>query len=194
MYPKRNNVFDVISLFRTDYRKRFYLREISRLTKMPLKTAQNVLATLEKETLLRSSLEGKNKYFALNLENVQAKSMLLQAEIYQTIRFLEHYGFFKTFLKAINTNLLIVVFGSYAKMTSTKDSDVDILIVQEPSTKQVQAFQLLPVNIHKVAMQQGTLVKAIRQNEPLIKEIEESHVILNNHSLYVNLMWDHYAR
>ena len=37
MYHYRNNELEIISLFRGDYKARFYLREISKLSKLPLK-------------------------------------------------------------------------------------------------------------------------------------------------------------
>ena len=79
MYQKRNKELDVISLFRGSYKARFYLREISKLSKLPLKTCQNVLNGLEKDKILKSKVEGKNKYFFLNLENIKTKSYLLQS-------------------------------------------------------------------------------------------------------------------
>ena len=76
MYQNRNNQLKIISLFRGDYHARFYLREISKLLKIPLKTCQNVLAFLEKIKVLKSKTEGKNKYFSLNLENIKTKLYL----------------------------------------------------------------------------------------------------------------------
>ncbi len=48
MYLNRNNELEVISLFRGNYKTRFYLRETSKLSKLPLKTCQNALLLLEK--------------------------------------------------------------------------------------------------------------------------------------------------
>ena len=41
-------------------------------------------------------------------------------------------------------------------------------------------------------MPEKTFFKAIDKQEDLIKEIEENHIILNNHSFYVNVMWGYY--
>src|SRR3989338_4922729 len=131
MYPNRNNELEVVSLFRGGYNARFYLREISKLSKLPLKTCQNALSNLEKAKVLKSKREGKNKYFSLNLENIKTKSYLQQAEICQTDRFVEKYPQFKIFLKSLETNASIIVFGSFAKFTADQDSDLDLLVVSE---------------------------------------------------------------
>jgi len=192
MYPNRNNELEIISLFRKNYKTRFYLREISKLSKLPLKTCQNTLKNLEEFKVLKSKIEGKNKYFSLNLENIKAKSYLLQSEIYQTDIFIEKYPQFKVFLKSLKTTVAIIVFGSFAKYTANKDSDVDILII---SKKEISLpFHVLPFKPHQMTMTEKTFLKAVDQQENVIKEIEENHIILNNHSYYVNIMWEYYGK
>ncbi len=192
MYPNRNNELEIISLFRKNYKARFYLREINKLARLPLKTCQNVLTALEKTKILRSKIEGKNKYFSLNLENIKTKSYLLQAEIYKTDIFIEKYPQFKIFLKSLKTNVLIIVFGSFAKFTADKNSDLDLLIISEKKLN--LPFHLLPFNPHQINLTEETFLKSLKEQEDLIKEIEENHIILNNHSFYVNTIWDHDGR
>jgi len=192
MYQNRNNELEVISLFRHNYKARFYLREISKLSKLPLKTCQNTLTKLEKAKILKSKIEGKNKYFLLNLENIKTKSYLQQAEIYQTDIFIEKYPAFKMFLKSLKITAPIIVFGSFAKFTADKNSDLDILVISDRELK--LPFHLLPFKPHQIIMTEKTFLKALNQQENLIKEIEDNHIILNNHSFYVNVMWEYYER
>lgn len=191
MYQKRNKELDIIALYSGDYRARFYLRQISKLAKLPLKTCQNVLINLEKERILKSNVEGKNKYFILNLDNIQTKSYLLKSEINKTDIFLEKYPGFKIFLKSINTNALIIIFGSFAKLKSDKNSDLDLFVVSEKEQK--LPFHLLPYKVHRINLSEESFKKAISEKEAIIKEIEENHIILNNHSSYVNIMWEYYG-
>ena len=191
MYHKRNIELEVIALYRGNYKERFYLREISKLARLPLKTTQNALLHLEKSRILKGKLEGKNKYFALNLENIQAKLFLLQAEIYKTNLFLETYPMFKTFLKSTSTQAPIIVFGSFAKFKPNKDSDIDLFIISD--NEKELPFHLLPHKIHKVCISETSFLKSFKEQETLIKEIEKSHIILNNHSFYVNLLWSKYG-
>jgi len=192
MYQNRNNELKIVSLFRGNYQARFYLREISRLSKIPLKTCQNLLAYLEKIKVFKSKTEGKNKYFSLNLQNMKTKSFLLQAEIYQTDIFIERYSQFKIFLKSLKTTIPIIVFGSFAKFTADKNSDLDIVIISEKKLE--LPFHLLPFKPHQINLTEKTFLKALKEQENLIKEIEENHIILNNHSFYVNIMWEQYGK
>lgn len=192
MYLNRNNKLEVISLFRGDYKARFYLRKISKLSKLPLKTCQNALLLLEKTNILKSKIEGKNKYFSLNLENIKTKLYLQQAEIYQTDLFIEKYSQFKMFLKSLKITNPLIMFGSFAKFTADKNSDLDLLIISDKELK--LPFHLLPVEPHQINMSEKTFLKAIDQQEDLIKGIEENHIILNNHSFYINIMWGYYGK
>jgi len=192
MYQKRNKELEIIALYGDNYKSEFYLRQISKLAKLPLKTAQNVLFNLEKNKVLKSKIDGKNKYFSLNLDNIQTKSYLLQSEIYKTDLFLENYPQFKTFLKSLNTNVPIIVFGSFAKFKADKESDLDLFVISEKGQK--LPFHLIPYKVHQVNLSEDSFVKALIEKEALLKEIEENHIILNNHSFYINAMWDYYGK
>jgi len=192
MYQKRNKWLEVIALYTGNYKAEFYLRQIAKLAKLPVKTCQNFLSQLEKDKILKGKIEGKNKYFSLNLDNIQTKPYLLQAEIHKTDLFLENYPQIKTFLKSFNTNIPIIVFGSFAKLKANKDSDIDLFIVSEKGQK--LPFHLLPYKVHQVNLSENSFMKSLKEQEVIIKEIEENHVILNNHSFYVNMMWGYYAK
>ena len=187
MYIKRNNELDIINLYLGDYRREFYLREISRLSKIPLKTTQNFLSNLEKKGIIRGAVRGKNRYFQLNLDNIQTKFCLLESEIRKTILFLDKYPLFKTFLKDVKVEDMLVVFGSFAKSKADKDSDLDLLKAGGGNIP----LHLLPYKVHKIGMSENSFLKSMDEN--LIKEVQEDHVILNNHSLFVNSMWRHHG-
>src|SRR3989344_4405974 len=191
MYQKRNKELDVVSLYSGDYKSRFYLRHISKLAKLPLKTCQNVLVNLEKEKILKSKIEGKNKYFSLNLDNIHVKSYLLRAEIHKTEFFLEKYTEFKTFLKSVNTTSVLIIFGSFANFKADKNSDLDLFIIS--NKKENLPFHLLPYKFHQNNLREESFRKAINGKETLIKEIEENHIILNNPSSYVNIILEYHG-
>ncbi len=193
MYHKRNNELEVMMLYLLGYDKQYYLREISKLTKIPLKTVQTILNILEKMSILKSKTIGKNKYFRLNLDNIQTKHYLLQAEIYKTCLFVDKYPIFNTFMKKINLNEAIILFGSFAKFSANKDSDLDMLVISNAGQVTLP-MHLLPYKLHEINMSEVTFMKSIEKQDALLKEIEENHVILNGHSFYVNTMWGYYGR
>ena len=192
MYQKRNNIFSILSLYLADYNRQFYLREISRLSRIPLKTTQNLMSHLEKEKVIKNEISGKNKYFRLNLDNIKTKFYMLQSEVHKSLLFIEKYQVFKTFLKEIKTNPTLVVFGSFAKFNPEKDSDLDILAVSKERVN--LPSHLLPYKIHQISISEDDFVKAVESRESLAKEIQQNHIILNNHSNYVDIMWRYYEK
>ncbi len=191
MYQKRNKELGILALYLGDYTKQFYLREIIKLTKIPLKTTQDLLSKLEKSKILRSVTRGKNKYFMLNLDNIKTRFYLLQSEIYKTMLFLDKYPLFKTFVKELNPNTSLIVFGSFAKFVAKSSSDVDILVISTPKGNFDIPSHLLPYKIHKIDL---TYEQFFGGDGTLLKEVAENHVVLNDHSFYVNYMWRKYAK
>lgn len=191
MYQKRNKELTILNLYLKDFQAEYYLREISKITKIPLKTTQDCLKLLENKGILRSSMHGKNRYFSLNLYNIITKYHLMMAEIYNTELFIDKYPLIKLFLKEIYNDTPLIVFGSYAKFQARKDSDFDLLIIG----KKIEIpSHVLPYKLHRIEISPSSLKKLLKQQETFIKEVEQSHVIINNHSYYINMMWDFYAR
>ncbi|MFH1228986.1 MAG: nucleotidyltransferase domain-containing protein, partial [Candidatus Aenigmatarchaeota archaeon] len=146
MYKNAYNELDVISLYLGNYGGRFYLREISEQSKLPLRTTQIALSNLEDAGIVRSLVHGRNKYFILNPSNPATKLYLLQAEIIRTIAFLEKYPSFRMFLEGLG-DAPIILFGSFAKFSAGKDSDADMIIVSE---KEKIPTHLLPCEKEKL--------------------------------------------
>lgn len=192
MYQKIYNELEILTLYTKGYRKQYYLREISKLTKLPLRTVQNTISFLEKKRILKARKSGRNLYFSLNLDNIQTKFHLIQAEIYKTIYFLEKYPLAKVFLKGVKENNVLIVFGSFARLEADEDSDFDLLVIADE--KENLPYHLMHYKVHEIRLPEKLFSKSLENQETLIKEIEENHVIINNHSYYVNKLWKFYGK
>ena len=195
MYQIGNKELAVLSLYISEYTRKYYVREISKLASLALKTTQRTLQSLEKARILISEIHGKNKYFRLNLSNIETKYLLVQAEIYRTRFFLEKYPVFKTFLKELDVGHFLqplILFGSFASLSSNKNSDIDLLTIGAKG-KELPAH-LLPHKIHEILLKTRDFIEAIEKGETLIKKIQENHVILTQHSAVVDMIWGKYAK
>lgn len=192
MYKREYNKERIIALYTGDYKHELYLREISRLANMPLKTTQNTLQALEKTNIIKSDVHGRNKYFHLNRENIHTKLLLVNAELYKTAQFLEKYPPFKVFLKEYNVTTPLLVFGSYAKGTARKESDLDLLMIA-PKNQQLPSH-FLPYKLHIIYLAEEQVHLAMEKREALMQEVQEHHIVLNNHSFFVNMFWSYYGR
>lgn len=172
---------------------RFHLREISRISGLPAETTARELRSLEHERVLLSRLEGRNKYFTLNLNLYRTKMYIIEAEINRTLEFLAKYPLFNTFIKSMPLfNGAVTLFGSFARAEPTKTSDVDLLVIADNDIS--LPLELLPKSPHKITISQSDFLKAIDNPEPLIREIAHNHIILYNHSYFVEAMWRYYGK
>ena len=193
MYQNKYNNLRILELYSKDYTKKIYLREISKLSNLPLRNVQVILDRLEKEKVLKTQFSGRNKYFYLNLESIETKYLILKSEIYKTIIFIKGYPQFNAFLKEVkNIESCIIVFGSFAQLVADKNSDMDILIISNKKTD--LPYHLIPNKIHEINLSKKNFIKLIEKEDIFIKKIQEKHVILNNHSFFVNIFWRKYAK
>lgn len=186
MYQKRDKI---LRIYLRNFKVRYYLREVSKLTGLPLRTTQRLLTKLEEEKVMKSERVGKNKYYFLNLGNIRTKLHILISEISKTIDFLSRYKVFNLFLKE-KINACLIVFGSFAEFKPEKTSDLDLLIIGDKNLP----YHLLPYKVHKINLTEKQFEKALMKKEPLMKEILKKHIILTKHSYFVDKLWDYYEK
>ena len=77
-------------------------------------------------------------------------------------------------------------------MKADKNSDLDVLVI----SKEEQRFPnyLLSYKIHQINLSEDSFKRGLFEKEIIIKEIEENHIILNNPSSYINIVWEHYGK
>lgn len=106
---------------------RFYVREIQRKTGEDIKNIHQELQNLEGIGLLRSEVQGNQKYYSVD-ENFFLYAEL-KAIIFKTTGVL---GLLKEALNKLKGVDVAFIYGSYAQGTESKNSDVDIFIIGDP--------------------------------------------------------------
>ncbi|MDE1814617.1 MAG: nucleotidyltransferase domain-containing protein, partial [Thaumarchaeota archaeon] len=132
-YNINQTTLKILGLYLNDYKKSLHLREISRETEIDVKAIQLQLKKLEKINVLSSVIRGRNKDYHLNLNNVTTKYYLVMAEVFISIIYLKKNFLIKKIVDEIENKIHepIILFGSFAKGTYTKDSDVDVFIISD---------------------------------------------------------------
>src|SRR3989344_8258910 len=114
---------------------------IAKKKKLNQKTTANYLYALEKEGILKSKVQGKNKNYFLNLDNKEVvKNYILTVEHIRTLEFYKKNLIVKEISEKINEHIngSAIIFGSYAKGIQKKDSDLDILIIGKCNEKEIE--------------------------------------------------------
>ena len=146
-------------------------RELSKELDVSLTNIQTSLSNLKELNIVDYRIEGKNHIYFIK-KNLKSKSMILNAENYKLIELLAKHPklepIFEDILKK-SEDSIIILFGSYAKGTETKDSDIDIFV----NTQDTKLKKEIEDVYHKINVKMGDLIP----NNPLINEIIKNHII-----------------
>ncbi len=181
-----NNILEILESFSGDYNKKIYGRDIAKKLKMNQKTVSNILNNLEREHILKFSIEGKNKYYYLNNIHPSNKEIIKLIEINRKMKFIEKYKRFNDLFNKLESRNegVLVIFGSYANFSANEKSDLDVLIVgKHQEIKDLEELYNLKINIIKIDK------KKFSKEDILIKEIIKNHVILKGVEGFIELIW-----
>ena len=164
-------------------KKEMHGRELVKELKTSLTRVQSTLNELRSINVLDYKIEGKNHiYFIKN--NLTSKSFILNSENYKLAKILSKHQtlepIFQDIIQKSKCNL-IILFGSYAKGNSKKDSDIDIYIeTTNPKIKEEvqKIYDLISVKIGEFNSK-DLLIKEIIKNHAIIKGGEEYYEKIN---------------
>ncbi len=192
-YNVNQTTLKILQLYSGEYGKRLHLREIARAVGVDVKAVQLQLRNLEENNVLRSELRGRNKDFSLNPENPMTMYHMVLAEVYTSIRLMEtSYP-----IKRVAGELLgkvrgiVAVFGSYAKAVEDEESDIDILVIGDDLPVELTDLNDVigrEVNIRHISTE--SFSTGIKNRDPLIVEVESSHVLLSGFDDFCEAMWN----
>ncbi|UCE37351.1 MAG: nucleotidyltransferase domain-containing protein [Thermoplasmata archaeon] len=184
------NIFKVFSLFVGDYQNEIYGREAARELNMNQKTVSNVLLRLEKENILRSKTEGRNKVYRLNLSNPALMHILSMVEEEKAVRFREESGLGRDLIDEIikSRSPLVIIFGSYADGTQKKNSDVDVLALSpfDADLSDVQKFYKIKASVKEYTEEEFR--EALKSGDFLITEVMRKHIVLVGSDIFVKIV------
>lgn len=197
-YNINQTTLKILGLYLDDYKKSLHLREISRETEIDVKAIQLQLKKLEKINVLSSIIRGRNKDYQLNLNNVTTKYYLVMAETFTSIIYLKRHFLIKKIVEEIENKVHdpLILFGSFAKETYTKDSDVDVFMISDKKINTnsiIAATHMVGRKISLKSTSRQQFLEGLRNNDPLIKEIVSNHIVLKGADQFSDIMWCHHA-
>jgi predicted nucleotidyltransferase len=156
----------VLSLFITNPKNRFYLREIIKLTHAPHRAVQRELKKLESTGLLLKDVEGNRLYFQINSKHFifpELKNLVLK-----TVGFGDAL---KSSLLKEEEIEVAFIYGSYAENKETAKSDIDLFVIGKISGKKLQGL------IKKTARTYGRPINPVIYSSTEFKAKKNSHFI-----------------
>ena len=197
-YNINQTTLKILGLYLDDYKKSLHLREISRETKIDVKAIQLQLKKLEKINVLSSIIRGRNKDYRLNLNNITTKYYLIMAEIFISIIYLKRNFLIKKIVEEIENKIHdpLILFGSFANGTYTKESDIDIFIISDKKINTsliIEATSMIGREISLKSASRQQFLEGLRNNDPFIKEVVSNHIILKGADEFSDILWCHHA-
>ncbi|MEK6918082.1 MAG: nucleotidyltransferase domain-containing protein [Nanoarchaeota archaeon] len=192
MYNKINiteNNLHVLSLFTNGFDREYYIRDVGRLLKISPRTAQLILEDLENKGIAESKTRGKIKLYSLKV-NELSRRYLTFVEQYKSIAFMERNLLVKEVVEKIIPFVegIGIIFGSYAKGTSDKESDLDLFIAGNYKKEEIKKVSRnLGIEISIKCYPLKTFEKNVNR-DILLKEIAENHIVFLNVELFVQMM------
>lgn len=159
--------------------------EIARNKQLNQKSTSLILDELEKQLILKSEMQGKNKLFHLNKENTETiKHFLCAIEHLRTILFYEKNTKIKLIIEKINHYIegTATIFGSYAKDKQKETSDLDILIIGKHNIEEISKISKT-YNIDISVKEQKKFEK-----NTLTKEVIKNHIVIKNTEEFIKLI------
>lgn len=154
--------------------------QIAKKHNLNQKSVYLFMEELEKEGILTSEMQGKNKLYHLNKSNGElVKQFLCSVEHLRTIYFYQKNPSIKLIIQKILPHItgMAAIFGSYAKNTQKETSDLDIFIAGNYDEKEIASISStfsVDINIkHQKSLKEDTLTKEIKKNHILIKNTEQ---------------------
>ena len=177
-----NNKIQVFEEFLRDFNLKLTGSFIAKKKKLNQKTVSNYLNRLEKEHILKSKTQGKNKLYSLNLDNKEiVKNFIIAVEHLRTINFYKKHILIKEIVEKIQPLIkgTAVIFGSYAKNIQKQDSDLDILIIGKCNEKDIDNIS----KTYKIEINLKIYLKL--EKDILTKEVIKNHIIIKNTEQFI---------
>ena len=135
---RRETALKILGLFRNELDSGFTILQISHKLKIGYRPAYNHIGELQKEGIITVKNVGRAKECSLNLGNPKSHYFLQEVDFLRKEYIYKNNPKLKSILENITSKLTnqftaelhcLILFGSYAKRTATKTSDVDLLFI-----------------------------------------------------------------
>jgi predicted nucleotidyltransferase len=179
---KRN----LLKLFLTNPERRFYTREVAKITGESLNAVRRELGYLEKAGLIKSHKEGNLKYFEV------VKEFLFYAELKKIIYSTVALGdYLRNRLKGSESIELAFIYGSVARNEEMVKSDVDLFVMGEIEEEELHGLasdieKEISREINYVLMTKKEFNDRRNRDEPFLKRImgEKKLMLKGNPDVY----------
>ncbi len=183
-----NSDIEILKLLLDKKEERFTIRKIAQSLEINYRIAYEHVTSLEKDGLLKITKTGNSKICQFS---GKFDSRVFEAEYSRRIGVLRNKDFLilHNRLAELKFPFIALLFGSHAKGTVGKYSDIDILAIGGDEKEINAAISLLPDKIHMTTVSYESFISMARSREfTVVSEALKSNIILIGIEEYYRLM------
>lgn len=162
--------------------KKYTMHGLSMELKIPYASFYRTINSI-KDLLIIEEV-GKSKLITINKQNKVVKAHLAVSSDEERKDYIKKYPIVWKIYQELNTEDIVVLFGSYAANTQTKKSDIDLLIINNDSKKSISfsKYELLfRIKINPIFVTKKEFKLMLKdKGENIGKQALCNHIILNN--------------
>ena len=183
------NYYTYLGVYGDDLHKRVGLGEFERQFKRPHQTVKAHLQGFVDARILTLEKRGRFSAYSLNLKNPLLREYLTMCEKERLLSFLGRRPEFKRLYETLSPHFRasrLLVFGSAATTEDYRDIDLLVISKDRAIRTAIDHFaKTYQIDIHVVQTDEAHLTHSF------IAELRKSHVILNQHDYFIEVMYAH---
>lgn len=177
-----DNSLKILGYLGRNLHKSFTMHELSLKLNIPYASFYRTVKKMH--DLLSIEQIGKSKALKLNLDDKIIQAHLALASDEHRKEFLKNQPIIKKIGAELDTEDVVLLFGSYAKREETENSDIDLLIINKDGNRTINLSKyemLFKKNINPIFIQRKEFTAMLKSKEENIgKQALKNHFILNN--------------
>jgi len=173
-----NEKIHILNLLVEHQEENFSIRHIALQRKVNYKSAYQAVQKLQKEGIINLVKHGN---ITLCNFNRTFHNSVFTVEHARTQELLKNKSFKVLYnhLAAINSQFILLLFGSYVKKRQTKHSDIDLLLITNQPEEVQNQLRLLPLPIHLTPITYADFLTMLKSKEfTVVSEAIKKNIIL----------------
>lgn len=187
MVRNHNEFWEILKIL-IDTGKKYSIRKLSQIRKINYKSAYNAVMKLEKEGIVTIERLGNTNMCSFNRNFNQTVFAVEDERRTELIKNKDFLVIYKR-LSGLQFPLTVLLFGSHAKRTAGRHSDIDLLAITENEKEVHGVISITPLDIHLTVVKPKDFISMAKSKEfTVVSEAIKRNIIIIGVEEYYRLL------